>query len=375
MVVRPSPEKYFPLAVLSREARRLFHRDGSPTRVARVGGPLTSTTRVPRKQGQTVNSIDKLQKKSLGSVLRATREELRAAGIESAGIDAELLVAHTTGMSRVQLRTRDDEVLEPAAVVALKSLVARRLQHEPVAYLIGRAGFRRIELEVDKRVLVPRPETELLVELAVAEIGARIAAARVERVGDEGPRQSIPVRVLDLCTGSGAIALAIADETAPGAAQISATDLSADAIDVARANGERLELDVAWHQGDLFAALPGGDGVAGGDDGDDENDRFDVIISNPPYIARSDADSLPPDVIAHEPHMALFLPGDDPGELLTRMLAECDRRLAPGGVFAVEIGADQHEAVSALLADHGLQDVRVVADLAGIGRVVTGRRG
>jgi len=275
-----------------------------------------------------------------------------------------LLVAHAAELSRVQLRTRDDDELAPAALAMLEELTVRREANEPVAYLIGHAGFRRIELEVDARVLVPRPETELLVELAVREIDERVAAARIEQVEADGRRQSIPVRVLDLCTGSGAIALAIVDETAPGAAEVSATDLSELALEVARANGVRLDLDVTWHTGDLFDALPAASSDA----------QFDVIVSNPPYIARSDAASLPADVIAHEPHMALFLPGNDPGELIRRMLAGTDVWLAPGGVLAVEIGADQHDAVAAEFTAHGLERVAVLDDLAGIGRVVTGYR-
>lgn len=302
---------------------------------------------------------------TIGGAVRTVRAALAGVGIDSAAIDAELIVMHATGLTRVQLRTRDVEALTDDARAAIASLTERRLRREPVAYLLGSAPFRRIELTVDARVLVPRPETELLVEFAVAEVDARITAARGDAVtppadGAQHHPGSIPVRVLDLCTGSGAVALAIAEETAPGAAEIWATDLSADALDVARANGERLDLDVDWYEGDLYDALPAG------------ASPFDVIVANPPYIARSDADSLPDDVREHEPHLALFLPGDDPVELLDRMLAGARERLTPGGALAVEIGMGQHDAVAEVFRAHGFERVAIAHDLAGIGRVVTG---
>jgi release factor glutamine methyltransferase len=212
-------------------------------------------------------------------------------------------------------------------------MVRRRLRREPVAYILGRKGFRHIELEVDGRVLVPRPETELLVELVL---------------------ELAPRRVLDMGTGSGAIALAIADELAD--CELIATDTSAAALEVARANAMRLGLTdrIEFHEAMLPLEPP----------------RLDLIVANLPYVAESEWAGLEPEVTRWEPREAL-LAGPD-GLDVIRAAIPCAADLAP--VLALEIGAGQAPAVSELLFEAGFATVQTRPDLAGIPRVVWGRR-
>ena len=200
-------------------------------------------------------------------------------------------------------------------------LVARRLAGEPLQYLEGTAAFGPWDLRVDPRVLIPRPETELLWE---------IAAAHVES----------PAVIVDLCTGSGALAIALA-KSFPDARVLGA-DLSSDALDVARLNGDKLETEVEWCQGDLFAALP--EDLAG---------RVDLLVSNPPYVAESEYPTLPEDV-QREPRLALVA-GPTGLEVYQRIAAEIGVWLADGGRFALEIGETQAEAVRSLFGEFSAQ--------------------
>jgi release factor glutamine methyltransferase len=257
---------------------------------------------------------------------------ITAAGSTTPRLDAELLLAEALGVDRARLLTdRDLEVTGPP-VRRFQELVRRRsAEREPVAYLLGRRGFRRIELAVDPRVLVPRPETELLVEVALdLPQGARVA---------------------DVGTGSGAVALALKQERPD--LDVLATDLSADALAVARANAARLGLDVAFVHADLLDGVPG---------------PLDAVLSNPPYVA--DADALPPDVARHEPHAALF-GGPDGLDVVRRLVPQA---AAAAPFVALEVGAGQAEAVEGLLRDAGLGATARLPDLAGVERVVTGRR-
>ena len=201
--------------------------------------------------------------KTLGEVLAASTGYLGQKGSPSPRLDAELLLAHALGVTRVELYTSHDRPLTEPELSEIRELIRRRGRREPVAYITGSRGFRTIELAVDERVLVPRPETELVVERALALLE-----------GVEAPR------VLDVGTGSGAIALSIAAEL-PGA-RVTAIDVSPGALAVARANAERLGLEVEFVEGDLL------DGVAGR--------SFDAILSNPPYIAAGDLAGLDPEV-------------------------------------------------------------------------------
>ncbi|HEU5062616.1 MAG TPA: peptide chain release factor N(5)-glutamine methyltransferase [Solirubrobacterales bacterium] len=276
-----------------------------------------------------------------GEALEAAVDALRAAGVEDPRLDAELLLAEATGWSRAELVTGFASEIPPAGARRFGELVRRRLRREPVAYILGRKGFRNIELAVDRRVLIPRPETELLVELAL-EVG--------------------PAGVLDVGTGSGAIALAVADEL-PGC-EVTATDASAAALEVARANARRLGLEdrVRFLEG----TLP-------------EEGSFDLVLANLPYVAERDWPTLQPEVTQWEPPEAI-LAGPDGLDAYRFFLPECGRALASYGgltstTLAVEVGEGQGPAVAALMREAGFGEVETRCDLAGIERVVVGRAG
>jgi release factor glutamine methyltransferase len=269
---------------------------------------------------------------SVREALAGSSEALAAAGVATARLDAELLLAEATGWERVRLAAEPEAGVPADAGRRFAEMVRRRLRREPVAYILGRKGFRHIDLAVDRRVLIPRPETELLVELAVAV----------------GPR-----RVLDMGTGSGAIALAIADE-AP-ACEVIATDTSAAALEVARANAERLSLT---DRVELVEAMLPPDAAG-----------LDLIVANLPYVAESEWGGLEPEVTGWEPREAL-LAGQDGLDVL-RAAIPAAAALAPS--LALEVGAGQAPAVSELLFAAGFAKVETRPDLAGIPRVVWGR--
>jgi release factor glutamine methyltransferase len=265
--------------------------------------------------------------------LSAAADALRAAGVEDAGLDAEVLLAEATGWDRAQLAANPDREVPPAAARGFGEMVRRRLRREPVAYIVGRKGFREIELEVDPRVLIPRPETELLVELALE-------------------RQ--PRRALDVGTGSGAIALAVAAELPE--CEVVATDASAAALEVARANAERLGL--AGRVMLVEGTWPP-DGA-----------EFDLVLANLPYVAESDWPRLEPEVAEWEPREALLAGADGLDAIRAFLEAK-----PPADHVALEIGLGQAKAVSGLMREAGLERIDVRKDLAGIDRVVLGRHG
>ena len=256
------------------------------------------------------------------------------AEIETARADAEFLVGHALALSRTQLYGDPQRRLTDAEVGLAQALLARRATREPLAYILGEWGFRRLTLKVDRRVLVPRSETEVVVERCL------------ELVRDlAGPR------VLDVGTGSGAIALAIADEH-PGA-RVTAIDISEDALALARENAERTGLSVEFDHGDLR------DGFRG---------RYDLVVSNPPYVRPDEIDDLEPEVRDWEPRLATV------GEEHTELVAHAARAvLEPSGLLVLEIADGASERVSALLRKLGYDDVRAGQDLAGRDRVVEGR--
>jgi release factor glutamine methyltransferase len=267
-------------------------------------------------------------------VLSWTAAKFGERGIGSARLDAELLLAHVLRTTRVGLYTGFDKPLEEAELAAFRELIRRRLAGEPIAYLVGAQEFWSLSLRVDPRVLVPRRDTEALVEVALR-------------------RAPAAARIADIGTGSGAVALALAKER-PGA-EIVATDASEDALAVARANAEALGLPVRLLAGDLLAPLAG---------------PFDLIVSNPPYVPTGDLAGLPPEV-RREPRSALD-GGRDGLDVLRRLLAGAPPLLAPGGVLAVEHGFDQGETVRALFAGAGFEAVETARDLAGHERVTSG---
>jgi release factor glutamine methyltransferase len=261
---------------------------------------------------------------------------IAAAGCETPRLDAEVLLAHVLGVGRERLLADRELIVSGANVRAYQDAVRRRaVEREPVAYITGRRGFRRLELAVDRRALVPRPETELLVE-----------------VGLTLPRGA---RVLDLCTGSGAVALALKHERPD--LDVHGSDSSAEALGLARENAQRLGLSVTWLHADLLGGLP---------------DTFDVVLANPPYVATAEARELAPEIVRHEPPGAL-LAGPDGLALIRPLLAQLATR-AHTRVAALEVGAGQAETVAELMGEAGFGEVRYQEDLAGIKRVVIGGR-
>ena len=266
-------------------------------------------------------------------LLVAGTDELSRAGVPSPRVDAEWLLAHALGVSRSELYANGDEAPAERERV-FRELVARRATREPLAYVLGEWGFRRLTLTVDPRVLIPRPETELLVERCL-ELVAGLAEPRV----------------LDVGVGSGAIALAIKDEHE--GARVVATESSPDALAVAAANVERTGLDVELVEGELFAGLDG---------------PFDLVVSNPPYVAPEEIDDLAPEVAEHEPRGALVESGQ------TASIAEqALSRLAPRGALALEVADGKAQLVAELLRELGYEDVTIGEDLGGRERVVDGR--
>jgi release factor glutamine methyltransferase len=268
-------------------------------------------------------------------VLRRAAEHLGRTS-ETARLDAELLLGHALGLSRIELYTEHDRPLTAGELDAYRGLVARRSKHEPVAYILGEWGFRRLTLAVDRRALIPRPETEVVVERALRHI-----------------RELAEPRVLDVGTGTGAIALAIADEH-PGA-RVTAVDVSPDALALARENVRRTGLAVELLQHDVRNGAPGG--------------PYDLVVSNPPYVEPEDLASLMEDVRDWEPHIALV------GHGATEAVASAARdALAPGGWLVLEVGDGQAGTTAALLDGLGYSDVHATPDLNDRDRVVEGRR-
>jgi release factor glutamine methyltransferase len=271
------------------------------------------------------------------TTLAAALRQLQAQGLPR--LEAQMLLLHALGQpphARAWLLAHDADALPPAAAQRLPALAARRLAGEPVAYLTGEKHFHGLRLQVDARVLDPRDDTETLVDWALALLP-----------------DATPCRVLDLGTGSGAIALALAHRRPQ--AEVTAVDASADALAVARANAARLGLAVDWRHGDWWAPLAG--------------QRFELVASNPPYIAEGDP-HLP--ALAHEPRAALVSGADGLADV-RRIIAGAPAHLAPGAWLLLEHGWDQAAAVRALLSAAGLAQVQSRRDLAGVERCTGGR--
>lgn len=270
---------------------------------------------------------------SASEALAAAIDAFTAAGVETPRLDAEVLLAELAGTDRAALIADRDLTLEPAVARAFSEAVRRRIRREPVAYILGRRGFRHIDLAVDRRVLIPRPETEMLVELAI---------------------EARPGSVLEIGTGSGAIALAVADEI-PGC-EVVATDVSDGAIEVATANAIRLGSieRVDFHLG----SLPEGPA------------RFDLILANLPYVP--DHEALSPEVGQWEPEGALF-GGPDGTDVIAEVLGAMNATGVTAPLVGLEIGQGQGERVSRIVKDAGWPETEVRFDLAGIERVVIGR--
>jgi release factor glutamine methyltransferase len=273
---------------------------------------------------------------TVAALVAQVENVLAGAGVPTPRLDAELLVEHVTGFSRAQLALEATRSVGDAERSRLEGLVARRAAREPLQYVLGEWGFRRLTLTVDRRALVPRPETEVVVERSLALLEGR-----------ERPR------VLDVGTGSGAIALALADEH-PGA-RVMGVDASQEALALARENAARIGLELELRRYDLFTGLPAG--------------PWDLVVSNPPYVQPEDLHLLEPEVREWEPHAALV--GHGATEAVARGALDV---LGPGGGLVLEVADGTAEIVGALLDELGYHDVRTTADLTGRDRVVEGIR-
>lgn len=291
-------------------------------------------------------------------VVKWATDDFKSRGIESPRLDAEVLLAHSLATTRIQLIVDGKRPLAKEELARFRDAVKRRRAHEPVAYVLGEREFYGHPFRVDARALIPRPDTEILVEVALARTSAR----------------SMATRTLDLCTGTGCVAISLALARPTGF--YVAVDLSADAAALARENAARLGVpQLAVLVGDLFAPVASlrdphdEDGDGGG-----ASIRFDLVTANPPYVLSGDIPGLSADIREFEPRLALD-GGNDGLDLVRRIVADAPRFLAPGGVLAMEIGAGEADATRALFAAHGFTDIEVARDYGRIERVVSGRSG
>ncbi|HEX3262943.1 MAG TPA: peptide chain release factor N(5)-glutamine methyltransferase [Solirubrobacterales bacterium] len=268
--------------------------------------------------------------------LLAATDALTAAGVDTPRLDADVLLAEAMDRDRTGLAAEPEAPVDAAAARRFGEMIRRRIRREPVAYILGRKGFRGIELRVDRRVLIPRPESELLVEVAL---------------------ELEPESVLDVGTGSGAIALAVAAEL-PECAVV-ATDTSGDALEVAGENAERLGLAarVSFERGTVPATR-----------------RFDLVLANLPYVREGELASLEPEITEYEPRQAVVAGADGLESIAVVAAASC-AALTDRGALALEVGAGQAGEVAELLVDLGFAQVEGRQDLAGVPRVVLGRMG
>lgn len=280
----------------------------------------------------------------IGEILLTATQRLSAAGVDTARLDGEVLLAHALEISHERLLVSGDLAVGDMALARFERSLVRRLAREPVAYITGRQEFWSLDFNVNCAVLIPRPDTERLVEVALSLAGEA--------------RSDMPLRVLDIGTGSGAIAVSLARELP--LATLYATDLSEAALAVARGNAilNGVAERIAFYCGDLFGALA------------DETASFDLIVANPPYVRRAEIAMLEPEVSYWEPRSALD-GGADGLDYYRRMAAQAWLHLGPNGAVALEIGADMAEATTQLLIDaRRYTDIRTYQDYAGRERVV-----
>lgn len=280
---------------------------------------------------------------SVLDIVKRTTEFFDKHGIESPRLNAELIVAHALGLNRMQIYLQFERLLTEAQLESIRPLVRRRGQREPLAYVLGEAAFGDLMLKVDRRVLVPRPETEQL----------------FERVKDAFADRPPPAHALDLGTGSGALALALAKQFP--AAQVVAVDASSEALDLARENAARVGLSdrVDFVRSDWFENLPG-------------DARFELIVGNPPYLSETEWSTAEPEVRAHEPKGAL-ISGDDGCADLLEIIHAAPRFLAPNGLLFLETGIAQHARLLAAMNEAGLAEGESLQDWSGRERFVSAR--
>jgi release factor glutamine methyltransferase len=279
---------------------------------------------------------------TIEAILRWSADDFRARGLDKPRLEAEVLLGHALGVDRMKLVIDSKRPLEPAELARFRDYVKRRRAREPVAYIVGQREFYGRPFRVDKRVLIPRPDTETLVDVALARTTAC----------------SLSMRALDLCTGSGCVAISLS--RARPTACVHASDLSADALAVARESAFRLGAHtVSFWRGDLFGALPASCGP------------IDVIVANPPYIATAEVEGLERDIKDFEPRMALD-GGADGLAFVRRIVEGATSRLARGATLATEIGAGEAAEVVKIFQASGFANVTVTRDLGRMERVVDG---
>lgn len=273
--------------------------------------------------------------------------------------DAETLLLHLIGKNKAWLMAHASDDFAGCTAIRYASLLERRVKGEPIQYITGEVEFYGMPFRVTPNVLIPRPETEHLVERCLAlatHPGAPFFRPPLLE-GWESTNPTSPIRLLDIGTGSGAIAIALGHNLS--SADITATDISPHALSLAEENAKRNGVAIRFLQGDLLAPVAG--------------ETFDLIVSNPPYVPSSDRDSLAVEVRDHEPSLALFA-GNDGLEVYRRLIPQAFAALAPGGFIAIEIGYGQKPAIHALLADTGFTNIEFTPDLQGIPRVAVAQR-
>lgn len=279
---------------------------------------------------------------TIAKVLAWATEDFRGRNIESARLDAELLLSEALRLDRIRLIVESQRPLSPDELGSFRELIKRRRLGEPIAYILGRREFFGLSFKVDRRVLIPRPDTEALVEVALERTRARYMFGNA----------------LDLCTGSGCVAVSFAKQRPTW--RVTATDVSEPALGLALENAQRLGavFGMRFLAGDLFAPIPA-------------SERFDLITANPPYIPEADVAKLDAGIRDFEPKVALSA-GADGLDVIRRIVAEGVSRLVPGGVLALEVQYDQAPRVRELFARAGLVELATRRDLGGHERVVSG---
>jgi release factor glutamine methyltransferase len=270
-------------------------------------------------------------------------DDFRKRGIESPRLEAEILLCRELGLNRTKLILEQERPLSREELSAYRALIARRRAFEPIAYILAEKEFYGRVFQVDRRVLVPRPDTEILIDVALARTRPR----------------SLSARTLDLCTGSGCVAVTLACERPTW--QVTGADISAAALEVARSNALAAGAvwGVRWIESDLFSALPA-------------RERFELITANPPYIPTAEMASLSKDIRDYEPHLALD-GGADGLSFYRRIIKEALNFLTSGGVLALEIGWNQAKDVSTLLAESGYEDIQIAQDYGSRDRVASAK--
>jgi release factor glutamine methyltransferase len=300
---------------------------------------------------------------TIGKLIEWTRSFFEKKGIPQPRLEAEILLAHVLGIERIDLYMRYEQSADEAQRAAFRDLVRRRAEREPTRYLTGGCEFMSLAMKVTPACLIPRPETELLVEEVLRLAGAPRRPATAVAAEASSSQAPAPLSVIDLCTGCGCIAVSLAANLPH--ARVTATDISAEALEVARINAEAHGVAdrMALLQGDLYEPLDAAD-----------VQPADFLVANPPYVAEADWAGLAPEIREHEPRTAL-VSGPAGTEVVARILKGAPAYLRPGGWLLVEIGSEQGGAVAGQAAAlRGLTETRVVKDYAGLDRILMARR-